>query len=152
MLKRGNLLAGVALRGGPRPWRSYEGRIAIHPSMRPPEPADIDFTQINLKYPLKIDVSNITKKGWSEVPLSRPELPFHIERSSVGASIPVYTEFKAGRTKVLTILRKCGGDINQLKEEMEKVCGAQVMVRPGKLIVTGNYSMRLKKWLIGLGF
>jgi hypothetical protein len=36
---------------------------------------------------------------------------------------------------------------------MEKVCGGQpVTVRPGKLVVDGNYHIRLKKWLAGLGF
>ena len=64
----------------------------------------------------------------------------------------MYTEFKGARTKVITILRRCGGDIGALKEEMEKVCEAPVLVRPGKLMVEGNYVMRLKKWLIGLGF
>ena len=40
-----------------------------------------------------------------------------------------------------------------LKEEMEKVCdNKEVIARPGKLVVEGNYHLRLKKWLSGLGF
>lgn len=39
-----------------------------------------------------------------------------------------------------------------LKSEMEKVVGKEVSIKPGKLVVDGNYHMRLKKWLIGLGF
>lgn len=39
-----------------------------------------------------------------------------------------------------------------LKAEMEKVCdGKEVTVRPGKLVVDGNYVLRVKKWLTGLG-
>lgn len=81
-----------------------------------------------------------------------PGLPFEVERTFVGSSLPVYTEYKHGRTKVQTILRKCRGDILLLKNEMEKVCGKPIIVRPGKLVVDGNYNMRLKKWLAGLGF
>ena len=67
--------------------------------------------------------------------------------------LPVYTDFKGqGLTKVITVLKKCGGDINALKADMEKVTGAEVEVRPGKLVVKGNYVRRIKMWLSGLGF
>ncbi len=77
-----------------------------------------------------------------------------MQRSSSGSSgLPVYTDYKSqGQTKVITILKKCGGDIEALKEEMEKVTGSQVEIRPGKLIVKGNYVRRMKMWLSGLGF
>jgi hypothetical protein len=64
-----------------------------------------------------------------------------------------YTDYKAGRTKRVTILRKCRGDVALLKEEMEKIVdGNTVRVHPGRLEVDGNYEKRLKKWLLGLGF
>jgi hypothetical protein len=39
-----------------------------------------------------------------------------------------------------------------LKSEMEKVVGKEVVIMPGKLVVDGNFQLRLKKWLIGMGF
>ena len=65
----------------------------------------------------------------------------------------MYTDYKNGRTKIITILRKCGGDVGLLKEEMAKVCdGRDIIVRAGSLHVDGNYHRRLKTWLAGLGF
>ena len=45
---------------------------------------------------------------------------------------------------MVTILRKCRGNIDVLKEEMEKVCGVPVLVRNGKLVVAGNFHARIK--------
>ncbi len=71
----------------------------------------------------------------------------------IAKALPVYTDYKHGRTKVITILRKCSGDISILKDEMEKVCdNREVIVRAGSLHVDGNYHRRLKIWLAGLGF
>jgi hypothetical protein len=89
---------------------------------------------------------------WTEPPESKPDLPFAVERSLRGKALPVYSDYKAGRTKVITMLTHCSGDIALLKSEMEKVVGQEVIVRPGKLVVDGNYVRRLKLWLAGLGF
>ncbi len=65
----------------------------------------------------------------------------------------MYTEWLGSRTKITTIVRRISGDVKVLKEEMEKVCdNKEVIARPGKLVVEGNYHLRLKKWLSGLGF
>ena len=67
--------------------------------------------------------------------------------------MPVYTEFKGAGTKVETILRRISGDVKVLKEDLDEVVeNAEVTVRPGKLVVRGNYTLRIKKWLLGLGF
>ena len=67
--------------------------------------------------------------------------------------MPVYLDYLGAGTKVVTILRKISGDIEILKEELDKVVeDAEVTVRPGKLVVRGNYNKRIKKWLLGLGF
>ena len=95
----------------------------------------------------------VESRGWAPPPEVTPILPFRIERAGVSGGLPVYTDFKAGRTKRVTILRKCRGDILLLRDEMEKVTdGVEVRIRPGRLEVDGNYEKRLKKWLIGLGF
>jgi len=81
-----------------------------------------------------------------------PGIPFAVSRTE-NASLPVYTDFKGGKTKVVTIVRRIRGDVFELQSEMSKVCdGAYVTIRPGKLVVDGNYHARLKIWLSGLGF
>ena len=61
--------------------------------------------------------------------------------------MPVYSDYKGAGTKVETILRRISGDVETLREELVKVVEkAQVTVRPGKLVVRGNYNLRIKKW------
>lgn len=129
-------------------------RYVVHASQKPAANRDIDFSQIGLKYPVNVMPELlINRTSWSPPPESPPSnLPFAVDRTTIGRSLPVYTDFKAGGTKVVTILRKCRGDIEQLREEMEKVVGKPVTVRPGKLVVDGNYHARLKLWLACLGF
>jgi large subunit ribosomal protein L49 len=75
-----------------------------------------------------------------------------VERTVVGDSLPVYTDYKNGRTKVITILRRCGGDVQTLRDEMQKVCDNRtVRICTGRLEVDGNFALRVKYWLIGLG-
>ena len=139
---------------GTAPRRKKNTPIAWHAAQRPAESSDIDFATLGLKYvPTHTPEVKIPKYYWTPPPTEKliPGLPFFVERSSVSA-LPVYTDYKAGRTKVVTIVRRCRGDIDALKEEMEKVCGKEVTIRPGKLVVDGNYHIRLKKWLAGLGF
>jgi len=146
--------------GGPRPWKKRGMPIAIHASQRPAEPDDVDFASLGLKFPLKYTPSLVIPRSkWSAPPEPSADgtrhtdgLPFVVDRTSIGGSLPVYTDYKAGGTQVVTILRKCRGDVKVLKDEMEKVVGKEVIVKPGKLVVVGNYHSRLKKWLAGLGF
>lgn len=67
--------------------------------------------------------------------------------------MPVYTDYKNGRTRALTIVRKFRGDSEALAEEMSKVCdGRLVDIRPGRVEVKGNYRGRVEEWLLRLGF
>ena len=126
----------------------------LHQSQRGPARHDIDFSRLGLKY--QVDPSKeftVPRLGWRPPPETPPDIPFHVERTvSDGQALPVYTDYKNGRTKIVTVLRRCSGDIDLLREEMEKVVESHVEVRPGRLHVDGNYHMRLKKWLVGLGF
>jgi len=136
-----------------RPYKYRDGKIAVHASQRAAEPADIDFQSLGLKYEMNHPINlALVKHCWAPQPEIAPKLPFHIDRTDIGLSLPVYTDFKGGKTKVITIIRKCKGDINALKEEVEKVVGKEVSLRPGKIVVDGNYHRRLKMWLTGLGF
>ena len=67
--------------------------------------------------------------------------------------MPVYSDFKNGRTRKLTIVRKIVGDEEALAAEIHRVTGgAEVTVRPGRIEVLGDRRTELKNWLMGLGF
>ena len=154
MLRRTALSSSAPLRGGPRPWKKRNMPIAIHQSQRPPAPSNVDFDALGLQFKITHDTNSpkIIRTMWSEKPIDTPNLPFMVDRTAVGNQIPVYIEIKAGGTKVVTMIRKIRGDAEALKKDMELVCGKPVTIKPGKLQVDGNYSLRLKRWLTGLGF
>lgn len=108
--------------------------------------------------PLKFQPTYVPEKvsfnGWSPAPEAPlPGLPFHVKRTAVGLQLPVYRDYRNGRTRVLTILRRFKGDEEELRAEMSKVCGGkEVALRPGRLEVAGDHAGDLRKWLTGLGF
>lgn len=136
-----------------RPFRKRNGRPVLHASQRPAEEANVDFSSLGLTYEIKQIPELVVKyHAWAPKPEVPPNLPFAIDRTETGLALPVYTDFVGGYTKVNTILRKIRGDVHILKEEVEKVVGKPVEVRPGKIVIEGNYNRRLKLWLLGLGF
>ncbi len=40
----------------------------------------------------------------------------------MGGTIPVYTDFIRGRTKVVTLLRRCGGDVEVFVDYFYDFC------------------------------
>ena len=154
MFRRVSLNLVQAARATPQ--RNRNGREVVHQSAQSAYNGDIDFAELKLKYKFAktINAEELNKRsGWTEAPSSMPDLPFHIGRSDISKSLPVYTEYKGGRTKVNTVLRKVSGDVKELMLEMQRVCdGKEVEIRPGKLIVNGNYHWRVKLWLAQLGF
>ena len=154
MFRRVSLNLVLAARATPQ--RNRNAREVIHQSAQPAQNGDVDFGELKLKYKFvnTISAEDMQKRsGWTAAPSIMPDLPFHVARSDVSKSLPVYTEYKGGRTKINTVLRKVSGDIKELTLEMQRVCdGNEVEVRPGKLIVNGNYHWRLKLWLAQLGF
>lgn len=100
--------------------------------------------------------------AWSENP--RPlvytrdmkeagNVPFNIFRSDIGKQLPVYIDYKNGRSKTVTILRKYEGDVHALATEMQKVClESEVKIYNGRIEAKGNHTKRVKSWLSDLGF
>ena len=67
--------------------------------------------------------------------------------------LPVYTDYKNGRTRIVTQLRKYGGDVDALREEVSRILGGrEAVVCNGRIEVQGNVTQQLKTWLMGLGF
>jgi large subunit ribosomal protein L49 len=74
-------------------------------------------------------------------------------RTEKGKQLPVYTDYRNGRTRCMTIVRRIRGDEAQLADEMSRVCdNMPVAVRPGRIEVKGNYRGRVTEWLQRLGF
>ena len=67
--------------------------------------------------------------------------------------MPVYVEYKGGRTKTVTILKKYTGDVKALANDFSAVCNsADVTIRPGKMYVKGKHTHNVKQWLEMMGF
>jgi hypothetical protein len=131
--------------------RKIKENPVFHNSQQPRAEPNIDFTALGLKY--KIDNNDrLSKETFWTRPEKLPDLPFAVDRTLVNNTLPVYTDIKGGNTKVITIVKNCRGDIETMKRELEIVVGHDVEMKPGKLIVTGNYSFRVKIWLAKLGF
>jgi len=151
MIRRG--LLALPIRGsGPKRNRKVYPPV-LHQSHKPEAPAITDFSSLGLKYaPTITPQFTIGWTTWNPPPAIAPDLPFLVERTGTGQSLPVYLDYKGGGTKVITIVRKLRGDIHDLKQDMEKVVGKEVKIGVGKLEVEGNFRRVLKVWLASLGF
>ena len=75
-----------------------------------------------------------------------------MERTHKG-NLPVYTDFKAGGTRKITIVRRIYGDIEEFKQELKKiVSNSDIEEKMGRLEVSGMHSQKIKFWLTRLGF
>ena len=77
---------------------------------------------------------------------------FQVRRTARGRSLPVYTDYRNARSRVLTIVRNIDGDINEMQREMSKLCATPVVQRAGRLEVSGRHTTAVRNWLAGLGF
>ncbi|KAG2377824.1 hypothetical protein C9374_008909 [Naegleria lovaniensis] len=101
--------------------------------------------QLDAKEGVKIPVFHFPLK-------ETQDLPFHVSRSAYG-SLPVYLDYKNGRTKTITIVRKIKGDLNKLKDDISKITGEEVTLRAGdQLEVKGNHARILRLYLRAVGF
>lgn len=124
---------------------SSAARLARRPPWTPPN---------TLKYALReIDPATVTPTQWAPPMGGYEHLPFRIFRTTKGKMLPVYTDYKNGRTRCLTLVRRFRGDPHALADEMSKVCDDRpVTIRPGRVEVVGNYRGRVAEWLQRLGF
>ena len=82
--------------------------------------------------------------------LTSPSTQFSRSRTS---NLPVYTDFKNGRTRIVTIVRRFSGDERALAGELRRVLnGAQVAILNGRIEIPGNHTAILRTWMAGLGF
>jgi hypothetical protein len=142
---------------GAPPKKRVPGPPILHQSQRPAADYKIDFSQLGLSFPLNASRPTFTNPriGWSAKPANiNTSLPFTVDRVGEGENLPVYTETKGGGTKKITVIRKIRGDVIEFQKELRKVVDntdIKIEMRPGKIIIHGNYHLRTKAWLVGLG-
>lgn len=131
MLRSRSFLSLKALRGCPpvKP-KSYP---VVHAAQRPAKSSNINFAELGLRFQVTRDPTISTSTLiWSAPPVDPPSLPFmvlvawlvliqygvsqnwidlQVSRAGRSQGIPVYTEYKSGGTRMVTILKKCRGDI-----------------------------------------
>ena len=78
-----------------------------------------------LKYPLTHVPTTRLANGWTPPPDNPPDLPFRVQRTATGQFLPVYTDIKNARSRVVTVVRNIDGDI-------------QVVQSGRRLATTGN--------------
>ena len=57
-----------------------------------------------------INVSHCIKKGQPAPPGCKADIPFRVARTK-SRNLPVYLDYKNGRTRVLTLIRKIDGNV-----------------------------------------
>jgi len=78
-------------------------------------------------------------------------LPFFVSRTK-NARLPVYTEYRNGGTRKLTVLRKYRGDVNALKRELIMLCNEEITEKVGSLVIKGLHGPKVVQWLESKGF
>lgn len=79
-------------------------------------------------------------------------LPFQIMRTHTN-NLPVYMDYKMGRSQKKTVIRHIMGDVEAFKKELSKiVSNSEIEHKVGKVIVTGKHTEKVKLWLRKLGF
>jgi hypothetical protein len=93
-----------------------------------------------------------TNASGFEMPLGGTEkLPFAVDRTNSG-SLPVYMDYRAGRTRTETIVRKITGDVKAIASELVKITGSTVVQKPAQVVVKGHHLRIIRLWLRSLGF
>ncbi|EIE83391.1 hypothetical protein G6F46_005060 [Rhizopus delemar] len=79
---------------------------------------------------------------------------YHVSRTT-SQGLPVYSEYKNGRTNLLTVVRRIKGDANALLNDLKTdfpEAVAHVNPTTQQVIIKGHHVNELKEWLITKGF
>ncbi|KAI8977501.1 ribosomal protein L49/IMG2 [Mycotypha africana] len=81
--------------------------------------------------------------------------PSYFVQRTTNKGLPVYTDYKNGGTRVLTVIRKVQGDTAALMKDIQKDFPEAVMQinhRTQHLFIKGRCMNEMKEWLISKGF
>lgn len=113
------------------------------------DPADLASARL-LRRSTGIPLPKAGSAAASSSELPQP-LPFRVHRSRMG-NLPIYTDYRNGRTRKVTILRKFAGDVAVLGRALERVCESPVTLYHGRIEVKGLHQQKVAGWLTSLGF
>ena len=66
-------------------------------------------------------------------------------------NLPVYSDYRTGGSREVTIVRKIGGDVKTLAHAVEDLCRSPVTLFHGRIEVKGLHQNRVKGFLESLG-
>ncbi|KAI7899493.1 mitochondrial large subunit ribosomal protein-domain-containing protein [Cokeromyces recurvatus] len=81
--------------------------------------------------------------------------PAYFVSRTVNKGIPVYTDYKNGGTRLLTVIRKVQGDSLALMEDLQADFPEAEITRNYRtrhVLIKGNHVNEIKEWLIAKGF
>ena len=68
-------------------------------------------------------------------------------------NLPIYSDRRSqGGNKIVTVVRKYGGDVDALSYAVSRLCESDVQQFHGRIEVKGRHTHTLKAWLVQLGF
>lgn len=83
------------------------------------------------------------------------KLPYFVERTFVGKNLPIYTEYKSGGNKVITVIRKIFGSIDEFKKDIQSHDPHFKIEKRDdlqQLKIEGNKCKEIRKFLLRKGF
>mmetsp|Transcript_10240 Transcript_10240/g.15429 ORF Transcript_10240/g.15429 Transcript_10240/m.15429 type:complete len:155 (-) Transcript_10240:14-478(-) len=110
---------------------------------------------------LEFQVSRVPQQligvsGWSAPTGAAKEIPFAVERTNKGKNLPVYRDYRNGRTRIITQVRKVLGCVDTLCQELSKILpkSTKIQVRSGSQVIYiyGDYRKEIILYLKGLGY
>lgn len=105
--------------------------------------------------PERLKQIEASPSGWVPPATEKPDLPFSIKRSKYN-NIPVYTDYRSGGTRKLTIIKRVKGDLKALEECLKSHLGNDIITSGNELtsqvIIRGSYKDEVFTLLKRLGF
>jgi large subunit ribosomal protein L49 len=81
--------------------------------------------------------------------------PAYAVSRTINKGLPVYSDFKNGGTRLLTVVRRVQGDANALMKDLNTDFPEAVISINAKtqhVVIKGHHVNEIKEWLISKGF
>lgn len=81
--------------------------------------------------------------------------PAYAVSRTVNKGLPVYSDYKNGQTRVLTVVRRVQGDANALMKDLNAdfpEAAININAKTQHVVIKGHFVNEVKEWLISKGF